>query len=199
MWDFEHGDPAQGVGAPISISPTPFLPPARALWPRARPTSALFRRPPTRPRPTSSLFPTSPLRRGARCGRFFWSARCRVDRVRTVALDTSSLTSVALTKILFAKWLGGAREPTPAMAPDLEAMLAACDAALLIGDPALQIDRDALRHARPRGGVARAHRQVVRVRVLGDSTAGPGRTRPSRPSPKCLRIRAITASCARKS
>src|SRR5208282_2205215 len=29
-------------------------------------------------------------------------------QVRTVALDTSSLTSVALAKILFAKWLGGA-------------------------------------------------------------------------------------------
>ena len=27
------------------------------------------------------------------------------------------------------------------MAPDLEAMLASCDAALLIGDPALQVDR----------------------------------------------------------
>ena len=62
------------------------------------------------------------------------------ERVRTVALDTSSMTSVALAKILFAKWLGGARDYKP-MAPDLEAMLGACDAALLIGDPALQVDR----------------------------------------------------------
>jgi chorismate dehydratase len=62
------------------------------------------------------------------------------EQVRTVALDTSSMTSVALAKILFAKWLGGAREYKP-MAPDLEAMLGACDAALLIGDPALQVDR----------------------------------------------------------
>jgi chorismate dehydratase len=61
-------------------------------------------------------------------------------QVRTVALDTSSMTSVALAKILFAKWLGGARDYKP-MAPDLDAMLAACDAALLIGDPALQVDR----------------------------------------------------------
>jgi len=61
-------------------------------------------------------------------------------QVRTVALDTSSMTSVALAKILFAKWLGGARD-YKAMAPDLEAMLGACDAALLIGDPALQVDR----------------------------------------------------------
>ena len=61
-------------------------------------------------------------------------------QVRTVALDTSSMTSVALTKILFAKWLGGARDYIP-MAPNLDAMLGACDAALLIGDPALQVDR----------------------------------------------------------
>src|SRR6202051_2888787 len=61
-------------------------------------------------------------------------------QVRTVALDTSSMTSVALAKILFAKWLGGAREYRP-MAPNLDAMLATCDAALIIGDPALQVDR----------------------------------------------------------
>jgi len=64
-----------------------------------------------------------------------WAAQ-----VRNVALDTSSMTSVALAKILFAKWLGGARDYKP-MAPDLDAMLGACDAALLIGDPALQVDR----------------------------------------------------------
>ncbi len=63
-----------------------------------------------------------------------------LQRVRTVALDTSSMTSVALAKILFAKWNGGARDYKP-MAPDLGAMLDACDAAVLIGDPALQIDR----------------------------------------------------------
>ncbi len=64
----------------------------------------------------------------------FWS------QARTVALDTASLTSVALAKILFTKWMGGAREYKP-MAPDLDAMLSACDAAVLIGDPALQVDR----------------------------------------------------------
>ncbi len=62
------------------------------------------------------------------------------DEVHTVALDTSSMTSVALAKILFAKWLGGARD-YQSMAPNLEAMLGTCDAALLIGDPALQVDR----------------------------------------------------------
>jgi chorismate dehydratase len=63
-----------------------------------------------------------------------------VEKIRSVALDTSSMTSVALTQILFAKWLGGARN-YQAMDPDLDAMLGACDAGLLIGDPALQVDR----------------------------------------------------------
>jgi len=63
-----------------------------------------------------------------------------IEKVRSVALDTSSLTSVALTKILFAKWLGGGRAFVP-MEPDVEKMLAQHDAALLIGDPALKVDR----------------------------------------------------------
>jgi chorismate dehydratase len=63
-----------------------------------------------------------------------------VREVRTVALDTSSMTSVALTKILFAKWLSGARTYAP-MEPVIERMLEECDAGLVIGDPALQIDR----------------------------------------------------------
>jgi chorismate dehydratase len=50
------------------------------------------------------------------------------------------MTSVALTKILFEKWLGGGRTYQP-MEPDIEKMLLECDAGLLIGDPALQVDR----------------------------------------------------------
>jgi len=67
-----------------------------------------------------------------------------IDQVRSVALDTSSMTSVALTKVLFEKWLGGGRTFTP-MAPDLEKMLAEHDAALVIGDPALKVDRSRYR------------------------------------------------------
>ncbi len=67
-------------------------------------------------------------------------SRLPIDEVRTVALDTSSMTSVALTKVIFEKWLGGGRTFTP-MAPDIDDMLATHDAGLLIGDPALQIDR----------------------------------------------------------
>jgi chorismate dehydratase len=61
-----------------------------------------------------------------------------IEDVRTVATDTSSRTSVALTQILFAKFFGGHREFTPHR-PNLKEMLKKHDAALLIGDSALQI------------------------------------------------------------
>ena len=50
------------------------------------------------------------------------------------------MTSVALTKILFEKWLGGGRTFT-STEPDIEKMLEQCNAGLLIGDPALRVDR----------------------------------------------------------
>ena len=59
-----------------------------------------------------------------------------VTGVKSVALDTASLTSATYTRILFSKrW-----RIFPAFKPhaaDLDAMLASADAALLIGDPAL--------------------------------------------------------------
>ena len=56
--------------------------------------------------------------------------------VRVVSLDLSSRTSVVLTKIIFREFLGF--EPAWIDAdPNLDAMLARSDAALLIGDPAL--------------------------------------------------------------
>jgi chorismate dehydratase len=64
-----------------------------------------------------------------------------LDQVRTVALDTSSRTSVALTKILLTRFFPGPEREYVNMAPNLEPMLASCDAALLIGDSALQVDR----------------------------------------------------------
>jgi chorismate dehydratase len=63
-----------------------------------------------------------------------------LDDIQTVALDNSSLTSVALTRVLFEKCWGGQRTFV-SETPNLEKMLARNDAALLIGDPALQVDR----------------------------------------------------------
>ena len=59
--------------------------------------------------------------------------------IRTVAADTSSRTSIALLRILCAERFRLSPEFRP-MAPDPGAMLAACDAALIIGDPALYLD-----------------------------------------------------------
>src|SRR5262249_8034640 len=59
-----------------------------------------------------------------------------IERVRTLALDTSSRTSVALTRVMAARHFGIA----PVFVdhrPDLPAMLERAQAALLIGDPAL--------------------------------------------------------------
>jgi chorismate dehydratase len=64
--------------------------------------------------------------------------------ITTVALDSSSLTSVALTRILFEKYWGGGR-CFSSLPPNLENMLAAHDAALVIGDPALKVDRSQYR------------------------------------------------------
>ena len=63
-----------------------------------------------------------------------------LEEIRTVAADTSSRTSVALARVLFQKWLGGPRRML-AMRPELPMMLDAGDAALIIGDPALTVDR----------------------------------------------------------
>ena len=61
--------------------------------------------------------------------------------IRSVALDTSSRTTAALTRILLHETMGlqpeFVRHP-----PDIEKMLVRCDAALLIGDAALQVNPD---------------------------------------------------------
>lgn len=62
-----------------------------------------------------------------------------IERVETLALDLSSRTSVALTRVLCAKKWRITPAFTPAE-PDLEAMLRRADAALVIGDPAFAID-----------------------------------------------------------
>jgi len=63
------------------------------------------------------------------------------EKIRRVALDLNSRTSAALTRIVLADRYG--REPETIQArPDPEAMLAAADAALIIGDPALKVRRD---------------------------------------------------------
>lgn len=63
--------------------------------------------------------------------------------IRSIALDTTSRTSVALTRVLARRAWNLSPELVP-MAPDLETMLGAADAALVIGDRALFLDHAAL-------------------------------------------------------
>jgi chorismate dehydratase len=70
------------------------------------------------------------------------AARCPLNEVRHVTLDTSSRTSQALVKILFAQRYGAQPqfvERTPDATVDGANMVAASDAALIIGDPAMRL------------------------------------------------------------
>ena len=67
-----------------------------------------------------------------------------LEQVERVALDLNSRTSAALVRILLQDRFG--RAPQFITAPPLlDRMLAEADAALLIGDPALQVDRQRYR------------------------------------------------------
>lgn len=135
MWDFEHGE----AGRDFDISYTLPSNCARSLAEGTAdigiiPAAAYTEIPDLLVLPEVAIA----SRRAVRS--ILLVSKVPVEQIRTVALDTSSMTSVALTKVLFAKWLGGGRTFT-AMAPDIERMLAQYDAGLLIGDPALIVDR----------------------------------------------------------
>lgn len=66
-----------------------------------------------------------------------------VSEVRTIATDTSSRTSIMLLRVLCARRFQIAPR-LEAMPPDLPMMLERCDAAVVIGDPALFVDHAAL-------------------------------------------------------
>ncbi len=58
------------------------------------------------------------------------------EKLRSVAADAASRTTLAYTRIMFRKW-GNPEVPFLPMVADLDAMLARADAAIVIGDPAL--------------------------------------------------------------
>ena len=60
-------------------------------------------------------------------------------KIRTLAADSSSRTSVQLARVILDRRYGASPEMT-AQPPDLDRMLRSADAALIIGDPALRID-----------------------------------------------------------
>lgn len=66
-----------------------------------------------------------------------------VEQIRSIALDSSSRTSIALLRVLCTKRFG-IQPRLVSMAPDVAGMLTGCDAALIIGDNALFLDHDAM-------------------------------------------------------
>ena len=64
-----------------------------------------------------------------------------LNQVRSVALDESSRTSATLVRIIFQEFVGSNPEWQTAV-PDLDRMLAANDAALIIGDPGMTFSRE---------------------------------------------------------
>ena len=135
MWDFEHGS----AGSEFEISYTLPSRCAAALKEGSAdigiiPAAAYTSIPDLIILPGVAIASRQPVRS------ILLVSKVPLSEIRSVALDTSSMTSVALTKVLFAKWWR--REVTfSAEDPDLDRMLERNDAALVIGDPALQIDR----------------------------------------------------------
>jgi chorismate dehydratase len=135
MWDFEHGT----AGKDFDISYT--LPSACAaalkagtadigIIPAAAYTTV----------PDLAVLPGVAIAAKRSVRSILLVSKKPVESIESVALDTSSMTSVALAKVLFAKWFQGEPRYEP-MSPNLEAMLQKHDSALLIGDPALKVDR----------------------------------------------------------
>jgi chorismate dehydratase len=135
MWDFEHGD----AGAGFDISYTVPSGCAAQLSDGSAdigiiPAAAYATI------PDLLILPGVAIASRRQVRSILLVSKVPLEKIRTVALDTCSLTSVALTKVLFAKAWGGGRTFTP-MEPDVERMLQSHDAGLVIGDPALRVDR----------------------------------------------------------
>ncbi|MFI5069740.1 MAG: menaquinone biosynthetic enzyme MqnA/MqnD family protein [Terriglobales bacterium] len=133
MWDFRHGYPAFDISYTVPSQCAAQLAQGTAdigIIPAAAYASI----------PELAIIPGVAIASKAAVRSILLVSKLPLEKIRTIALDNSSLTSVALVQILFAKWWGGNRH-FPSVAPNLEKMLEQNDAALVIGDAALQVDR----------------------------------------------------------
>jgi chorismate dehydratase len=96
------------------------------------------------PRPYVLVPGPAVISKGAVASVALFTARDPRD-IRSVAMDSSSRTSVALAEVLLRREFGVTPNAV-SMAPDLDAMLASADAALIIGDVALFIEPSAIRN-----------------------------------------------------
>lgn len=136
MWDFEHGDAAKDFHIEYTI-PSAC---ARALAANEADIGII-------PAftyceiPGLVILPNIAIAAKDRVRSILLVSRKPLALVRTIAADTSSRTSVALLQVLLTKFFGGPRQLT-LHPPNLQEMLHDNDAALLIGDPALQVPTD---------------------------------------------------------
>jgi len=135
MWDFEHSE----AGSAFDIA---YTLPSRCAAELQRGTADIGIIPAAAYAtiPNLSILPGVSIASKKAVRSILLVSHKPLDAINTVALDNSSLTSVALTRVLFDKYWGGGRQFS-SLPPDLETMLATHDAALLIGDPALNVDR----------------------------------------------------------
>lgn len=135
MWDFEHSD----AGKPFDIG---YTIPSHCAAELEHGTADIGIIPAAAYAtiPDLAILPGVAIASKQAVASILLVSRKPLADIRSIALDSSSLTSVALTRVLFAKFWGGQRTYASAP-PQLESMLASNDAALLIGDPALKVNR----------------------------------------------------------
>lgn len=139
MWDFEHGNAGKlfEIGYTIPSQCAAELQQGSAdigIIPAAAYATI----------PDLAILPNVAIASKQAVASILLVSRKPLEEIRTVALDNSSLTSVALTQVLFANFWGGERSYASAP-PYLDSMLSNNDATLLIGDPALKVDRSRYR------------------------------------------------------
>jgi len=153
MWDFEH-NPTPEISANFEIE---YTVPSKCAEALAAGTADIGIIPAITYQTIPDLVVIPDVAIGAKgpVRSILFVSKHPLEKIKTVAADTSSRTSVALLKIIFKKWwrpekpwnqssrvetaLGPSPEFVP-VDPDLKKMLKQCDGALLIGDPALKID-----------------------------------------------------------
>jgi chorismate dehydratase len=133
MWDFRHGHPAFDISYTVPSQCAAELAMGSAdigIIPSAAYANI----------PGLAIIPGIAIASKSAVRSILLVSKVPLERIRTVALDSSSLTSIALVKILFEKRWGLGALFADAN-PDLPKMLEQYDAALVIGDTALQVDR----------------------------------------------------------
>ena len=132
MWDFAHGDAARGFDVHYTL-------PSQCAEELREGTADIGIIPvfAYATIPSLVIIPDVAIAAKGAVRSILLISKVPVEQIQSVALDTSSRTSVALTKVLFGKFWGG-DHTFISHPPELQQMLAKCDAALLIGDAALQ-------------------------------------------------------------